>query len=123
MFGDGIFTQEGQAWKASRQILRPQFHHRQYENLAIFDESLQNLVQAISHARKRSPIVDLQPLFFRFTLDTTTAFLFGESVESLKDPESAGERTFGDAFNTAQEYVAKRFRLLELYWQIGGRTG
>ena len=121
MFGDGIFTQEGQAWKASRHILRPHFHHRQYEDLAIFDESIQNLVQAISHARRSNPIVDLQPLFFRFTLDTTTAFLFGESVGSLKDPENAGEQTFGDAFNTAQEYVAKRFRLLDLYWLIGGQ--
>ena len=114
---------KGQAWKASRQILRPQFHHRRYEDLAIFHDSVQNLVQAISHARKKNPVIDLQPLFFRFTLDTTTAFLFGESVESLKDLESAGEQTFGDAFNTAQEYVAKRFRLLELYWLIGGRTG
>lgn len=121
MFGDGIFTQEGQAWKMSRQILRPQFHHRQYEDLEVFDESVDNLIQAIASNQDSKGVVDLQPLFFRFTLDTTTAFLFGESVQSLKAPETAAEQTFGDAFNTAQEYVAKRFRLLDLYWLIGGK--
>ncbi len=69
---------------------------------------------------KHGGIVDLQPLFFRLTLDTTTSFLFGESTRSLKQPDT-GEQTFADAFNLAQEYVAKRFRLLDLYWLIRGR--
>ncbi len=122
MFGDGIFTQEGQAWKTSRQILRPQFHHRQYEDLEVFEDSVKELLEAITREKTENDVIDLQPLFFRFTLDTTTAFLFGESVHSLKAPESAGEQTFGDAFNTAQEFIAKRFRLLDLYWLIGGKT-
>lgn len=64
-------------------------------------------------------VVDLQPLFFRFTLDTTTAFLFGESVRSLEAGTKANE--FEEAFNIAQSTVAMRFRLLDLYWLIGGR--
>ena len=63
--------------------------------------------------------VDLQPLFFRFTLDTTTAFLFGESVYSLS--ASGRETKFEEAFNVAQEFIAKRFRLLDLYWLINGK--
>lgn len=118
MFGDGIFTQEAGAWKRSRDLLRPQFLHKQYENLVIFHDAVDGLVDAISMS---DGVVDLQPLFFRLTLDTTTSFLFGESVRSLRAPDSAGEHTFGNAFNTAQEYVAKRFRLLDLYWLIGGR--
>jgi cytochrome P450 len=121
MFGDGIFTQEGHAWKISRQILRPQFLYKQYEDLTIFHESLDDLLEAIEISCDCDGIVDLQPLFFRFTLDTTTAFLFGESIRSQKAPHSIGEQTFADAFNIAQEYVVKRFRLLDLYWLIGGR--
>jgi cytochrome P450 len=120
MFGDSIFTQEGPAWKSSRQILRPQFQHKQYEDLAVFDEATDDLLAAIRNNTDTSGVVDLQPLFFRFTLDTTTAFLFGESVKSLVAPQ-AGEQTFAEAFNTAQEYVAKRYRLLDLYWLIDGR--
>ena len=118
MFGDGIFTQEGAAWKHSRELLRPQFHHKQYENLEIFKEAVDDLVECIP---TDGGVVDLQALFFRLTLDVTTAFLFGESVRSLKTPKAAGEQTFADAFNIAQEYVMKRYRLLDLYWLIGGR--
>ncbi|MBE3043700.1 cytochrome P450, partial [Candidatus Bathyarchaeota archaeon] len=118
MFGDGIFTQEGKAWKHSREILRPQFFVRQYENLDIIREPFEDLLQMLP---SKGGIVDLQPLFFRFTLDVTTAFLIGESIGSLRDPKSAGEHTFASSFDTAQKYVAKRFRLLDFYWMIGGK--
>jgi cytochrome P450 len=122
MFGDGIFTQEGTAWKHSREILRPQFLYKQYEDLEVFKQAVDDLLDTIFDAvTKHGGIVDLQPLFFRLTLDTTTSFLFGESIRSLKQPDVAGEQTFADSFNVAQEYVAKRFRLLDLYWLIGGR--
>ncbi|KAN0081841.1 Cytochrome P450 [Elaphomyces granulatus] len=117
MFGDGIFTQDGDSWKHSREILKPQFVYGEYENLDVFKEPIDDLLQTLS---KRGN-VDLQPLFFRFTLDVTTAFLFGESIYSLRSPVSAGEHTFASAFNTAQKYVAKRFRLLDLYWLVGGK--
>jgi len=118
LFGDGIFTQEGTAWKHSRELLRPQFSYKQYQDLEVFREHVDNLIENIP---TDGSVVDLQPLFFRFTLDTTTAFLFGESVYSLKSAGPAGEPLFAEAFNTAQEYVAKRFRLLDLYWLIGGK--
>ncbi|KAJ4514742.1 hypothetical protein HRR75_004106 [Exophiala dermatitidis] len=117
MFGECIFNQEGAAWKRSRDLLRPQFAHRQYADLGVFREAVADLLDAIP----KSGVVDLQPLFFRLTLDTTTGFLFGESVRSLRAPDKAGEQTFADAFNIAQDYVAKRFRLLDLYWLIDGK--
>lgn len=86
-FGDGIFTQQGDTWKHSRELLRPQFTHRQYEDLELFREAVDNLIDILPE----SGVVDLQPLFFRLTLDTTTAFLFGDSVDSLKTAEMAAE--------------------------------
>jgi cytochrome P450 len=118
MFGDGIFTQEGDAWKHSRELLRPQLVHRQYEDLDLFNEPMDDLLNALPQA---GGVVDLQPLFFRLTLDVTTAFLFGESIHSLVSADNAQEQTFAGAFDIAQKYVAKRFRLLGLYWLIGGR--
>ncbi|KAN0116903.1 cytochrome P450 monooxygenase [Hyaloscypha variabilis] len=117
LFGDGIFTQEGLAWKHSRELLRPQFTYRQYQDLDILQESVEDLLSCISNAK--DSVVDLQTLFFRFTLDTTTAFLFGESVRSLQAGLKAVE--FEEAFNIAQSTVAMRFRLGDLYWLIGGR--
>ena len=65
--------------------------------------------------------VDLQPLFFRFTLDTTTALLFGESVYCLKAKDSSDEQAFAESFNVAQDYLVQRYRLLDLYYLIGGQ--
>ncbi len=116
MFGDGIFTQEGDAWKQSREMLRPQLAYRQYEDLEGFNEPLDDLFDSLPQG---GGVVDFQPLFFRFTLDVTTAFLFGESVHSLRSTDGQ-EQSFSNAFDTAQSYVAKRFRLLDLYLLIGG---
>jgi cytochrome P450 len=116
-FGDGIFTQEGDAWKHSRELLRPQFVHKQYDDLELFQEVVDNLISVLPD----KGVVDLQPLFFRLTLDTTTAFLFGDSVDSLKTATTAGELTFANAFNTAQDFVAKRMRLQDLYWLVSGK--
>ena len=116
-FGDGIFTQEGADWKASRDILRPQFVHKQYEDLSVFQGPMEDLLDCLPS----SGTIDLQPLFFRLTLDVTTAFLFGNSVQSLKQKDSSSEPSFANAFNVAQGYVAKRMRLQDLYWLVGGK--
>jgi cytochrome P450 len=113
MFGDGTFTQEGPDWKHSRDILRLQLQHKQYKSLDVLRTVVDDLIQRIQEG---SGAVDLQPLFFRLTLDTTTAFLFGESVRSPITPEAVGEHTFATAFNTAQRWVTNRFGLLDLYW-------
>jgi cytochrome P450 len=116
-FGDGIFTQEGADWKRSRELLRPQFVYKQYENLEVFRRPVDSLLAAVPD----SGVVDLQPFFFRLTLDTTTAFLFGESVDSMNQADNGTELNFANAFNVAQDYIAKRMRLQDLYWLVGGR--
>ena len=117
LLGDGIFTQEGAAWKHSRELLRAPLQHKHYETLDVFKQSVDDLIEVLSN---QTGVVDLQPLFFVLTLDVSSEFLFGESVKSLKAPESATEQTFHGAFSTAQTFLAKRFRLPDLYWLIGG---
>jgi cytochrome P450 len=109
LLGNGIFTQEGLAWKHSRELLRKQFIRTQYHNLDNFREHVDNLIE-------RLPVkgdVDLQPLFFSLTLDTTTALLFGGSVYSLRAniDQAIENKIFSESFNIAQEGLAKRFRL------------
>lgn len=118
MFGDGIFTQEGPDWKHSRDLLRPQLQYKHYEDLEVFRVPVDDLVQLVG---TRSGTVDLQPLFSRLTLDTTTAFLFGESTRSLGNANGSRERLFATAFDTAQQWVIKRQRLPGLYWLIDSR--
>ena len=108
--GEGILTQDEGPWKHSRELLRRQFTRMQYQNLERFREHIDNLVASISSC---CGVVDLQPFFFRFTLDTTTALMFGESIESLK---VGGDDAFADSFTEASLISSMRVRLSDFYW-------
>lgn len=114
LLGEGIFTQEGLAWKHSRELLRKQFIRAQYQNLNHFREHVDNLLTHIPS----SGVVDLQPLFFGLTLDTTTALLMGRSVYSLRAgiDQNAENAAFSESFSIAQDGLAKRFRIAPLHF-------
>lgn len=110
MLGEGIFTQDGRPWKHSRELLRRQFVRINFKDLSTFDRHVDDLVAGLSSS---DGIVDLQPAFFRFTLATTTALIFGESVSGLgsKDHEE-----FASSFDYASMISAIRLRLADLEW-------
>lgn len=89
--------------------MRKQFVRAQYQNLNQFCEHVDNLLTHVPE----SGVVDLQPLFFSLTLDTTTALLLGRSVYSLRASidQDAENKEFSESFNIAQEGLAKRFRI------------
>lgn len=99
-------------------MLRPQFARQQYQDLDTFREHVDDLIASI---KRNSQSLDLQPLFFRFTLDTTSAFLFGESTYSLRANQSGEDLQFAANFDIAQDFVVQRYRYLDLYWLIGGK--
>lgn len=80
----------------------------QYQNLDNFREHVDNLLACLP---KSTETVDLQPLFFKLTLDTSTALLFGQSVHSLKEGTDPKFSAFARSFDIAQGGLAKRFRL------------
>jgi cytochrome P450 len=102
MFGDGIFMQDGEEWRRSRNMLQPHLQRKHYEDLVVFRNPVNDLIRIIKNTKGS---IDLQPLFFRLTLDTTTAFLFGESAQSLCTLENSGAHTLPSAFDTAQKWV------------------
>lgn len=111
--GSGIFTQDGAAWKHSRALLRPQFLSNRFQNF----EEIKKCVESLINFIPANGVVDLQPLFFRLTFDTTTFLLFGETMSSLHSSEIAGQESeFADAFNLSQDYLSHRGRLGEYYW-------
>ncbi len=103
LLGNGIFTQEGPAWKHSRELLRKQFIQAQYQNLNHIREHVDNLLAHLPS----DGIIDLQPLFFNLTLDTTTALLFGCSVYSLRAniDQDADNKLFAESFGCCRYYV------------------
>ncbi|KAK6455879.1 cytochrome P450 52A13 (DH-ALK2) [Scheffersomyces xylosifermentans] len=126
LLGDGIFTLDGEGWKHSRAMLRPQFAREQIGHVQALEPHLQWFAQ---HVRaKKGNTFDIQELFFRFTLDTATEFLFGESVHSMHTAEIGlpvskieGVAQFGESFNRSQHYLGDRTFYQVLYFLINNK--
>ncbi|KAL4797415.1 n-alkane-inducible cytochrome P450 [Aspergillus venezuelensis] len=118
LLGSGIFTQEGEQWRHSRELMRPQFMSNRMTNFEQIKDAVDSLIDNITD----DEVVDLQPLFFRLTFETTLFLLFGQHLPSLKSQGITGrESDFADAFNLGQDYLAKRGRLGDFWWFWGGK--
>lgn len=114
LLGDGIFTQSGAEWKHSRALLRPQFSREQVSRLKLISGHVNLLLCHFSSGK----VIDAQELYHRFTIDSATDFLFGESthtlVPDLAEKNFVGPRgsvtgsQFATAFTSALEILSFR---------------
>jgi cytochrome P450 len=127
------FSSDGEEWVHARSLLRPQFARDQVSDLDLEEEHVQNMMRAIPTDQDGSTdLINLQPLFFRLTIDSATEFLFGESVDSqltsLPDytssraPMAVSETEFANSFDKAQGTIATAARLGEAYWLVYDKT-
>lgn len=82
-----------------------------YQNLTVFTEHLNDLIHGLQQWKQ--PVVDLQVFFFRFTMATTTALIFGQPI---KDYENERQHQFTSSFDYASLVSAVRIRLADFYW-------
>ncbi|EHA54188.1 cytochrome P450 52A12 [Pyricularia oryzae 70-15] len=117
--GMGIFLADGEKWQRSRALVRPNFARDQVADLGSLERHFQILLSIIP---KDGSAVDLAPLFFAFTMDSITDFLFGESVKALQAHASGahassspwsqkGIEQFAEAWEYAQNDMLFRFIL------------
>nr|POE89106.1 cytochrome p450 52a13 [Quercus suber] len=128
--GDGIFVQDGEAWSHSRALLRPNFVRDQVGDLELEESHIQNLLKVLPvQADGWTAETNVQQLFFRLTLDSACEFLFGESVDSQlaeaglrtnHTGKGKDERAFSLNFDSAQRWLAQRFRVGNFYWMVTG---
>ncbi|KAL2193416.1 cytochrome P450 [Corynascus similis CBS 632.67] len=127
MLGNGIFTADGNHWKHSRGLIRPQFTREQVSDLELEETHVQNMMKLLElkiGADGWIEDVDLLPYFFRLTIDSATEFLFGESVNSqlrlLPGYQSSKmgslEAEFARAFDAGQMALATRSRFMDTWW-------
>lgn len=100
----GIFALDGVEWKAARARYRDIFSNtRRILDLDLQEKCFMNLISLIPNNQK----TDLQPLFLRLTLDLTTAFAIGESVDSLSPEQTLAQREFVDALVYIKKTMAR----------------
>ncbi|KAF7910793.1 uncharacterized protein EAF01_002302 [Botrytis porri] len=130
--GPGIFAQDGKDWERSRALMRPQFARDNLSDLKMEEKHVQVLLKALPEIEKDgwSGEVDIQPLLFRFTLDTATEFLLGQSVESQRagieatsgvKSEETDVEAFAREFDIGTMIMAKRSRFAPYSWLVWPR--
>ncbi len=93
LMSDGIFTSDGEAWSYARRTIKPSLTRQLMTAFPLFESGTQSLLSKLP--RDGTP-VDLQPLVFQLTMDTTTEFLFGYAKvdpQQLIELDSALELT------------------------------
>ncbi|KAL4801770.1 cytochrome P450 [Aspergillus unguis] len=111
LLGHGIFTSDGEDWARSRGMVRPNFVKDQVAHLEVFEEMMEDLFALIP---EDGSTVDLQNLFFGFTIDSATEFLTGHNVHTLKKRREGIENDgldFANAFDYALDEIAMNNRL------------
>ncbi|TVY84832.1 Cytochrome P450 52A5 [Lachnellula suecica] len=98
LFGEGIFGTDGEEWRASRHLIRPQFMKERVSDLGIFEKHSQVLINVIKNNGLGKEI-DIFEMFQRYTLDAATEFLLGRSVDNLIVPNVAFAQAFADVQN------------------------
>ncbi|KAI5846839.1 cytochrome P450 [Tricharina praecox] len=116
----GIFTQNGQGWKNSRALLRPNFDRAQVaelDRLELFFEQMHRRIEAVAGENR---CVEMQELYKKLTMDSSSDFLVGSPVGSLfpdaDDKGGVSSQTFSEAFDVAEVTIATRWALSNLYW-------
>ena len=95
--GEDVSTQDGTAWKHSREMLGRHFTRLQAKDLTTVTEQLEDL---ISTFRNSTGVVDLQAASFHLTLASTKPLLFGVTIEALSDGE---QQHFAGHFDHASQ--------------------
>ncbi|KAI9925143.1 hypothetical protein MW887_006063 [Aspergillus wentii] len=106
--GDSIFATDGELWSRSRQLLRPMFARDRIVDTEIFEKHVQHLIPHLAGSGHPggSRVVDVGPLFFRFTLDAATDYLLGQGTDSLQNPTTH----FAEAFRYVLHRQSEIFR-------------
>lgn len=115
LIGHGIFASEGERWKISREMLRPQFIREQISHTQNLEPHFQNFATKIRQYRGQK--IDLQSLFHDITIDSSSEFLFGESTGTLL-PVHDNQFQFAEAFNQIQDHLTNRLMLGPFYFLI-----
>lgn len=106
--GDSIFATDGEMWSASRHLIRPMFVRDRLVDMEIFEKHVQKLIPHLAGSTPQGGrVVDVGPLFFRYTLDAATEYLLGKGTDSLDDPSTE----FAEAFRFVQAKQSEIFRM------------
>jgi len=108
ILGRGIFMSDGKEWSHLRSTLRPVFTKSNVADLNMFEAHIQDFISRIP---KNGDSFDIQELFYCYTMDITTDWLFGYQTGSLLENCDPAIKRFSSAFSRALESTTPRMLL------------
>lgn len=111
LFGKSIFQSDGARWQTLRSQLQLCFSRVQTSQLGLLESHCQRLLAALPPDNQK---FDLALFLHRFAADVSTDFLFGESINSLENPQNldgGALKAFADTHSTC-----------ELRWLLGSMS-
>ena len=113
--------------------MRPQFSKEQVSNLDLVRRHTQELLDKIVPGSEGwTEVVNLQPLFYNFSLDTITEFLYGYSVHAQNHDAHPALPTIsgmdvpnllelGANFDQGKRWIEERGAFYKWYWLISSK--
>ena len=118
MLGRGIFNSDGDEWRTQRKTASHMFSSRQLNEymLTVFKDESQKLLHHLGKLDEFD-VIDMQSMFYRFTLDSICTIAFGIHINSLGSDDKQ-QPAFATAFDNAQEATTLRWFGPPIAWKI-----
>ncbi|KAG0336550.1 hypothetical protein BG000_006456 [Podila horticola] len=109
LVGGGIFGADGQHWRWQRKLASRIFTVQGFRDFTdtVFCKEADLVRDYLGKIADQGRVVDLQEVFYKFTLDSFGEIAFGESFGCLKDLEQEVE--FATAFDRLNTSLSNRF--------------
>ncbi|KAK3806301.1 MAG: cytochrome P450 [Benniella sp.] len=111
LVGEGkcIFSADGEHWKWQRKLASNIFNVKAFRHYTsnVFCQEAEIVIEYLNKIADTDKAIDLQQLFYCFTLDSFGEIAFGQSFGCLKDPDEPVE--FAAAFDRLNHGLSGRF--------------
>ncbi|KAH6684679.1 N-alkane-inducible cytochrome P450 [Halenospora varia] len=109
LLGDSIFTLSGPRWQHSRAMIRPNLIKDQFVDaeMSTFEKHLGRLLSNIPRDGSK---IDLQPMFFSYTLSAALEILTGQDIHTSETSLDSGDEVT-KMFDDAEQYVGNQVLL------------
>ncbi|KAF9946040.1 hypothetical protein BGZ72_000743 [Mortierella alpina] len=116
MVGQGIFGADGEHWRWQRKLTSHIFNVKSFRTYTsdVFCREAELVIDYFGKVADTDKVVDLQNIFYLFTLDSFGEIAFGQSFGCLKDPEQEVE--FAAAFDRLNHALSER--IISPIWKL-----
>lgn len=116
LFGDGIFTVDGEKWQHQRKLASYEFSTKVLRDFSsvVFRKKAAKLANKIAEMGRTAAAMDLQDLLMKSTMDSIFKVGFGVELDTLSGTDEIGV-AFSRAFDESNYIIFRRY--VDVFWR------